>query len=180
MEGTSNYIPSLQVMSIRSAFTLLSEDDKYDAIETLLNDLGILAWHDTKHSGPLLNSLIRMESARMISKTVLDRMNQLIQVFVKQSVGSSYDSGVSRSKLIIYSSSIQPDQMNNQNGLINIQNDINDCLRYFTPLNIRIHGVIDGKRENICMSHLVHHYSDNVEKLTAFGYDLSGVLPGDD
>jgi len=30
------------------------------------------------------------------------------------------------------------------------------------------------------MSHLVHHYSDNVEQLTAFGYDLSGVLPGDD
>lgn len=85
MEDTSNYISSLQVISIRSAFTLLSDDDKYDAIETLMNDLGILAWHDNKHDGLLLRSLIRMESSRIISKLDFDRMNQLIQVFVRSS-----------------------------------------------------------------------------------------------
>jgi hypothetical protein len=178
MEDTSNYIPSLQVISIRSAFTLLSDDDKYDAIETLMSDLGILAWHDNKHDGPLLRSLIRMESSRIISKPDFDRMNQLIQVFVRQSLGSSYDSGVSGGKLIIYSPTSS--HMNNNDGLINIQNDINHCLQHYTPLNIRIFGSVDGKPIQIWMSHLVHHYSENVEKLTAFGYDLSGVLLNDD
>jgi len=173
----ANYIPSLQVMSIRSAFTLLSDDDKYDAIETLLNDLGILAWRDIKY-GPLLNSLIRMESARMITKTEFERMNQLIQVFVKQSLGSSYDPGVSKTKMFIYSPTAL--HINNNDGLINIQNDIDACLRHFTPLNICIFGCFNGQSDRINMSHLVHHYSENIEKLTAFGYDLSGVLPGDD
>lgn len=180
MEDTSNYIPSLQVISIRSAFTLLSDDDKYFAIETLMNDLGILAWHDNKHDGPLLRSLIRMENSRMISKPDFDRMKQLIQVFVKQSLGSSYDPGVSMAKLFIYSPIVPVDRMNNTNGPLNLQNDINDCLSHYTPLNIRIIGHINGKIEHIWMSHLLHHYSENVEKLIAFGYDLSGVLPNDD
>lgn len=183
MDSNTEHQPSAQVQSLRSAFALLSEDDKYDAVETFLNDLGIVAWHDNSTPNyPLLCSLIRMESARMITKSVVERMNQLITVFAKQSLGSSYDSGVSSGKLFIYSPTTLPEHMNNKKnrGLTMILVDILDCLRRFTPLKIHIIGVIDGKREDINMSHLVHHYSEDIAKLTAFGYDLSRVLPGDD
>lgn len=176
----AKHIPSLQVKAYQSAFELLSDDDKYEVIETLLNDLGILAWYDITHSGPLLKSLVRMESARMISKTVFDRMNQIIEVLSKQSLGSSYDAGAEKGKLFIYSPTIPRNEMNNNAGLIHIQDDIIHCLQSHTPSNIRIVGYKDANREHIYMSHLVHHYSKNVEMLTEFGYDLSEVLPGDD
>lgn len=180
-ELTNENFTNLQIRAYRSAFSLLSDDDKYELLETLLNDMDILSWRNVYISQPLLSSLVRMESAKYISKNVYDRMSQIIQVLVSQSLGSLFND-LGRTKLFIWSPSMPNGRRDVRMIVGSIQHHFNNCLSKYSPINIRILGYskIEDKEMEINLSHLVHHYSDNIEKLTTFGYDLSGVLPGDD